>query len=931
MPHGRSYYVWAQADPDGGLLETNEGNNRGGAWVQVAVPDLSVETLSVAPNPAAGGDAVTVALRIRNRGSVAANATRASLHVMTTSSAALGGVAPLTTIDVPALGPGKEAPLTFAVGLPMLSPGLYHLIAVADSAASQTESTEANNRRSAGFEVSVPAITVEALDLSPSVVQAGQTATASVRIANRGRVSSRPTTADVFLATSAAADLSEGIHVRTLAVDRLPPGASVTLPVPLGVPAVDPGGYYVIAQVDASTAVGGLATMVASASAASPSPDRPRLSLKLRVNQPDLISEALTLSAALARPGDSVTVGYTVRNGGSTPTGAAEAGVYVAAQPNTSLSQATRLATQPIAALAPGASIRLTTAVSVPSLAPGPHYIVVSADPGATVAESNEINNRLARTLEVLDTSGELTVWVADTLTRVQRTDPPGTARAASIKAARNEYEAFQIVVRAPDDAALSNVNAEASDLVGPGVIGRSNVTLFRAHYIQVVQSSPGSPYPPGWWPDALIPFKHPETGQPLGGRFPAAPFPVSAGQNQPVWVEVYVPPGTPAGTYTGAVTLTAGGLSSTVIPVTLTVWNFTLPTRASAASAFGELWNFWDKFGVSVSSSARVEIDWRISKAALQHRIAPGRPAKTLGWYQSDGAAWPATSQLQEWLGTLGASSWQIPHDFFADPLGVDRPKMIRYLRTMYDYLAARGWADRAFIYPPVTDEPGSAQDYQEVRDFAAMVHEANPNIQVLVTEQPTPENPSWGTLAGSADIWVPTMYAYNASAAQARQAAGDKVWSYTTGGYGGVNSPPSWLIDFPILNYRVPLWINWVNRIDGLLYWQMTHWSEVADVWTDARTMRWGGHAFNGEGSLFYPGNAVGYSGPVVSARLKALRDGMEDYEYLKLLANAAGAGTADTIARTVGTTFSSWSRSAATIQEARETLAERIELEQ
>ena len=254
-----------------------------------------------------------------------------------------------------------------------------------------------------------------------------------------------------------------------------------------------------------------------------------------------------------------------------------------------------------------------------------------------------------------------------------------------------------------------------------------------------------------------------------------------------------------------------------------------------------------------------------------------------------------------------------------------------MRYLRTLYDYLAARGWADRAFVYTPTTDEPGSAQDYQEVRDFAAMVHEANPNLQVLVTEQPTPENASWGTLAGSADIWVPTMYAYNASAAQARQAAGDQVWTYTTGGYGGVNSPPSWLLDFPILNYRVPLWINWVNRIEGLLYWQMTYWCDVSDVWTDARTIRWGGHVFNGEGSLVYPGNAVGYNGPIVSARLKALRDGMEDYEYLKLLASLAGTGTADSVARMVGTTFFSWSHSAATIHEARETLAERIELEQ
>jgi glycosyl hydrolase family 123 len=119
-------------------------------------------------------------------------------------------------------------------------------------------------------------------------------------------------------------------------------------------------------------------------------------------------------------------------------------------------------------------------------------------------------------------------------------------------------------------------------------------VTLYRAHYVPVTQSSPVAPNPPGWYADALIPFKHPETGQPLGGRFPAAPFPVNAGQNQPVWVEVFVPPATPPGTYTGAVTVTASGLAPTTVPLTLTVWNFTLPNSSSVRSAFGEFWNVW-------------------------------------------------------------------------------------------------------------------------------------------------------------------------------------------------------------------------------------------------------------------------------------------------------------------------------------------------
>ena len=51
----------------------------------------------------------------------------------------------------------------------------------------------------------MPVVTIDALDLVPSVVRAGQSATATVRISNRGRVSSLPTTSDIFVATSAMA------------------------------------------------------------------------------------------------------------------------------------------------------------------------------------------------------------------------------------------------------------------------------------------------------------------------------------------------------------------------------------------------------------------------------------------------------------------------------------------------------------------------------------------------------------------------------------------------------------------------------------------------------------------------------------------------------------------------------------------------------
>jgi len=57
------------------------------------------------------------------------------------------------------------------------------------------------------------------------------------------------------------------------------------------------------------------------------------------------------------------------------------------------------------------------------------------------------------------------------------------------------------------------------------------------------------------------------------------------------------------------------------------------------------------------------------------------------------------------------------------------------------------------------------------------------------------------------------------------------------------------------------------------------------------------------NGDGTLFYPGTTDRIGGqtpiPVASLRMKMIREGMEDYEYLKLLSDAGGAADAMRIA--------------------------------
>lgn len=133
-------------------------------------------------------------------------------------------------------------------------------------------------------------------------------------------------------------------------------------------------------------------------------------------------------------------------------------------------------------------------------------------------------------------------------------------------------------------------------------------------------------------------------------------------------------------------------------------------------------------------------------------------------------------------------------------------------------------------------------------------------------------------------------------------------------------------------MLNYRVPAWIAWRYRITGLLYWGgMSYWSDVDDPWTDPGTLdrrdRRKELLYNGEGSLVYPGRAVGYEGIAPSLRLKAIRDGIEDYELLAILERLGRRGEAEDIVLPLAASWFEWNPNPADYQAARSRLAQQI----
>jgi hypothetical protein len=197
-----------------------------------------------------------------------------------------------------------------------------------------------------------------------------------------------------------------------------------------------------------------------------------------------------------------------------------------------------------------------------------------------------------------------------------------------------------------------------------------------------------------------------------------------------------------------------------------------------------------------------------------------------------------------------------------------------------------------------------------------------------VLVVEQTKTQDPAWGDLYGAIDIWFPL---HDPETAAKRRALGEILWTYTALCQAGQKTP-WWHTDFPLLHYRVPAWMAWGERMRGLLYWGgMAYWDQVDDPWTDPKTYRPERNPkqplFNGEGSLLYPGRAAGYDGIAPSLRLKALRDGIQDFDYLAILERSGRRGEAEDLVRPLAASFFQWNPDPAAYEAARRRLAEMI----
>jgi hypothetical protein len=114
-----------------------------------------------------------------------------------------------------------------------------------------------------------------------------------------------------------------------------------------------------------------------------------------------------------------------------------------------------------------------------------------------------------------------------------------------------------------------------------------------------------------------------------------------------------------------------------------------------------------------------------------------------------------------------------------------------------------------------------------------------------------------------------------------------------------------PSYMIDTKATFNRVMSWMSYAYDIRGELYWGSNaadrHYMAPGNTSWQTQWLAGG----NGDGSLTYPGRLEEVGGksfiPVASQRLKLVRDGLEDLEYMYALEELLGSR--DKVAALVG----------------------------
>ncbi len=458
-------------------------------------------------------------------------------------------------------------------------------------------------------------------------------------------------------------------------------------------------------------------------------------------------------------------------------------------------------------------------------------------------------------------------LWAESPLAKVLRAAaaPEAAPTRLLLSGAQRETVSGQAVFRSPRAAAAVKASVtELKHALSGVALPAAAVRLQWARYIDITRNSD-------------IPRDERVAQAPASLPDPyweAAAIPVQADQAQPLWIEVRLPKDAQPGDYRGQLSVNADGAVAT-LPLTVHVWGFALPAEQRLSVV-----NWWRFPGAGFEN--RGADDWdllrRFAAFLVEHRQTDlqtelsriGESGDAQSGYSHD------TRRLERYAETAFEAGIRQIHlhsigrrtaDILDPHARVEAHEpSLRRLAAWEKVIQRRGWQRRFVV--SIVDEPFVYYEdsYSAVVDRA---HQAAPSVRCLEAVE--------AEYLGKLDVYVPKLSHLALWYPRFEQARRDgaELWYYVCchplGRY------PNRFLDQPLLKARVLFWIHYLYNLDGYLHWGLNHYG--GDPYTQEGISK---DLPLGDRAVVYPGT----NGLIGSLRFSAQRDGIQDFEYLRVL---------------------------------------------
>ncbi len=504
----------------------------------------------------------------------------------------------------------------------------------------------------------------------------------------------------------------------------------------------------------------------------------------------------------------------------------------------------------------------------------------------------------------------------------------------ATLHAARGEYISFQLVLTNNSTKVLENIIVEMEPFKYKNEYLKIAPELFLEWSVKVQTPSGGYPKSSlgkGWYPDALIPFKNLQLTEPSRRWIYPLQLPdfnnrIENQKSLIIWVDQYVPfdkDDAKPGTYSSIITVKIQDQQKH-IPVNLTLWDFAIPNENKFRASLQhegflaladenielQLYQLLKKHRLSVmepiykpelniSENGEVNVQWDEFDSRLEKYFTGKAFTKDYHYDYGPGYGEPVENFLLPFdvYGKHGTSGWP----------DVGNPDVERNPENMAIYISTINQFRKhllEYIDPEKTmltvylnglDESYFPDAWHRMVYYGDLFKKYFPESYFRIDG--AYEEEAMETVRNSISSWGSHTINYNSSEVKKYRESGIKDWIYGSMIYeSGVNSwvGSSTYIDLPLVNERAISWATFKYDAYSWLSWGIGAGWKAAwydpETWKDYRDdrdERQEQKILNGNGCLLYAPNIIpNVNVACPSIRLKNMRNGIQEYEYLTLL---------------------------------------------